>query len=55
MSGSEHRERDVRFESLSGIPLKPLYTPEDVAGKSYDERLGRPGEDPFTRGVYPTM
>ena len=55
MSGGEHRERDVRFESLSGIPLKPIYTPDDVAGKSYDERLGRPGEYPFTRGVYPTM
>ena len=25
-------ERDVRFESLSGIPIKPLYTPEDVTG-----------------------
>jgi methylmalonyl-CoA mutase, N-terminal domain len=48
-------ERDVRFESLSGIPVQPLYTPEDVAGTSYDERLGYPGEYPFTRGVYPTM
>jgi methylmalonyl-CoA mutase N-terminal domain/subunit len=48
-------ERDVRFESLSGIPVQPLYTPEDVADKSYDERLGYPGEYPFTRGVYPTM
>jgi methylmalonyl-CoA mutase N-terminal domain/subunit len=48
-------ERDVQFESLSGIPVQPLYTPEDVAGKTYDERLGYPGEYPFTRGVYPTM
>jgi methylmalonyl-CoA mutase N-terminal domain/subunit len=48
-------ERDVRFESLSGIPVEPLYTPEDVADRSYDERLGYPGEYPFTRGVYPTM
>src|SRR5581483_10302034 len=48
-------ERDVRFESLSGIPVQPLYTPEDVADKSYDERLGYPGQYPFTRGVYPTM
>jgi methylmalonyl-CoA mutase N-terminal domain/subunit len=48
-------ERDVRFESLSGIPVQPLYTPEDVADRSYEERLGHPGEYPFTRGVYPTM
>jgi len=47
-------ERDVRFESLSGIPIKPLYTPEDVTG-SYAEKLGYPGEYPYTRGVYPTM
>jgi methylmalonyl-CoA mutase, N-terminal domain len=47
-------ERDARFESLSGLPLKPLYTPEDVTG-SYAEKLGYPGEYPYTRGVYPTM
>jgi methylmalonyl-CoA mutase N-terminal domain/subunit len=52
MSGPE---RSARFESLSGIPIKALYTPEDVADRSYDERLGQPGEYPFTRGVYPTM
>ncbi len=48
-------ERPVRYESLSGIPLQPLYTPEDLAGTTYGERLGYPGEYPFTRGVYPTM
>ena len=47
-------ERPVRFESLSGLPLEPLYTPEDVTG-AYAEKLGYPGEYPFTRGVYPTM
>jgi methylmalonyl-CoA mutase N-terminal domain/subunit len=48
-------ERPVRFESLSGIPVQPLYTPEDIADRSYDERLGYPGQYPFTRGVYPSM
>ena len=48
-------ERGVRFESLSGIPIQPLYTPEDLDGWSSAERLGYPGEYPFTRGVYPTM
>src|SRR5205823_12832034 len=48
-------ERPARFESLSGLPVQPLYTPEDLRGWSYDEKLGHPGEYPFTRGVYPTM
>jgi methylmalonyl-CoA mutase N-terminal domain/subunit len=48
-------ERDVPFESLSGLPIAPLATPEDVADGSYAEKLGNPGEYPFTRGVYPTM
>jgi len=48
-------ERAVRFESLSGIPVERLYTPEDLADRTYEERLGYPGEYPFTRGVYPTM
>jgi len=48
-------ERPVRFESLSGIPIDPLYSPASLPGWSYDEKLGRPGEYPFTRGVYPTM
>jgi methylmalonyl-CoA mutase N-terminal domain/subunit len=47
-------ERDVRFETLSGLPVKPLYTPQDVTGR-YEEKLGYPGEYPYTRGVYPTM
>ncbi len=51
---SQTPKRDVRFETLSGIPVKPLYTPEDVKGP-YDEKLGYPGEYPYTRGVYPTM
>jgi len=48
-------ERPVRFETLSGLPIEPLYTPESLRGWSVDEKLGRPGEYPFTRGVYPTM
>src|SRR5438105_14391321 len=48
-------ERDVPYETLSGIPVQPLYTPEDLAGWSYGEKLGHPGEYPFTRGPYATM
>ncbi len=48
-------ERGGRSESLSGIPVQPLYTPEDLAGWRYEDKLGYPGEFPYTRGPYPSM
>src|SRR2546427_11815023 len=48
-------ERSVGFESLSGLPIQPLYTPEDLAGWRYEDKLGYPGEFPYTRGPYPSM
>jgi methylmalonyl-CoA mutase N-terminal domain/subunit len=47
-------ERKDPFTTSSDIPVKGLYTPEDVDG-DYEETLGFPGEYPFTRGVQPTM
>jgi methylmalonyl-CoA mutase N-terminal domain/subunit len=40
--------------SESGFPIEPLYTAASVAD-GLEERLGAPGEYPFTRGVYPSM
>ena len=52
-SVSDERARSGR-ESESGLPIRPVYGPEDVdAGLA--ERLGAPGGFPFTRGVYPSM
>ncbi len=48
-------ERKEKFETLSGIPLKLIYTPEDNKDLDFVEDLGFPGEYPFTRGVYPNM
>lgn len=50
-------EQAQQFENDSGIPLKRLYTPLDVADKGVDylEELGFPGEYPFTRGITSTM
>jgi methylmalonyl-CoA mutase N-terminal domain/subunit len=48
-------ERRERFETSSGIEVRDLYTPADLAGLDEDRDLGRPGEYPFTRGVQPTM
>jgi len=47
-------ERDADFATISGEPLRPLYTPDD-AGVDYERDLGYPGKFPMTRGVYPTM
>ncbi|HTM57055.1 MAG TPA: methylmalonyl-CoA mutase family protein [Candidatus Udaeobacter sp.] len=41
--------------TISGIPIKPLYTPEDVAGLNLPRDLSFPGEFPYTRGVHATM
>jgi methylmalonyl-CoA mutase, N-terminal domain len=46
-------ERRGSFRTLSGVPVRALYGPEDVG--SFAERIGFPGEVPFTRGVYPSM
>jgi methylmalonyl-CoA mutase N-terminal domain/subunit len=46
-------ERRAMFTTLSGEPVEPLYTPEDVG--PFEERIGHPGDFPYTRGVYPSM
>ncbi|MEA2211625.1 MAG: methylmalonyl-CoA mutase, N-terminal domain [Solirubrobacteraceae bacterium] len=45
-------ERDAPFTTLSGEPIRPLYTEHDLPGQ---EMIGAPGQYPFTRGVYPSM
>ncbi|MGQ9665195.1 MAG: acyl-CoA mutase large subunit family protein [bacterium] len=49
------KEREHKFTTISGIPVKPLYTPQDIANFSYEKDLGFPGAFPFTRGVQTTM
>ena len=45
-------ERRERFTTLSAEPVRPLYTEADLPEP---DRIGLPGEYPFTRGVYPSM
>ena len=47
-------ERKERFETSSGIPVERLYLPRESGADRLD-RLGFPGEPPFTRGVQTTM
>lgn len=56
MSEKSRRTPELRdVVTTSGIEIKPLYTPDDVAEVSFDRDIGQPGEYPFTRGPYPFM
>src|SRR6187551_2122412 len=46
--------RDADFSTLSGSEVAPVYGPPDGAVDPRMERIGWPGEFPFTRGLYPT-
>src|SRR5437016_13070135 len=48
-------EVNERCTTLSGIPLKRVYTPDAVVDSETEASIGFPGEFPFTRGIYPTM
>jgi methylmalonyl-CoA mutase N-terminal domain/subunit len=49
-------ERPVDFTTVSSLPIERLYTREDLpAGWDANEKLGFPGEYPYTRGIHPTM
>ncbi len=46
---------DPTRRTESGLPVQPVYGPESLEGWDATSRLGRPGEYPYTRGVYPNM
>ncbi len=51
-------ERKKEFLTGSATPVNALYTPEDIGNHTdalYDEKIGFPGEFPYTRGVQSTM
>jgi methylmalonyl-CoA mutase N-terminal domain/subunit len=41
--------------TVSGVPIDPLYTPENLEGFEYETALGYPGQYPYTRGIHATM
>ncbi|QLD88422.1 methylmalonyl-CoA mutase family protein [Natronomonas salina] len=51
----ERGERKDEFVTVSNHEVDRLYTPEDIEDMDYEEDLGFPGEEPYTRGPYPTM
>jgi isobutyryl-CoA mutase large subunit len=46
--------RDADFSTLSGLDVDPVYGPPEGADDPRFERIGWPGEYPFTRGLYPS-
>ena len=50
------KENDLRPVILeSGIEVKPIYGPEDIADLDLEHEVGEPGEYPFTRGIHHYM
>jgi methylmalonyl-CoA mutase N-terminal domain/subunit len=52
---SRHPERKEEFVTGSDKPVDRLYVPEGYSEAEYLEKLGFPGQYPYTRGVQPTM
>ncbi len=50
----KQKERQAHFVTVSGVPIDPLYTPENGA-VNYETDLGHPGQYPYTRGVRTNM
>jgi methylmalonyl-CoA mutase N-terminal domain/subunit len=48
-------ERKECFTTLGGLPLKTVYTEDDLPPGSAEDSIGVPGKFPYTRGIYPTM
>ena len=46
--------RDADFTTISGVEVDPVYGPDDEAAHGRMERIGWPGQFPFTRGLYPS-
>ncbi len=53
MAVKEPQLKDVILES--GIEVKPIYRPEDIAHIDYERDIGEPGQYPFTRGIHKYM
>src|SRR5438309_11655916 len=48
-------ERQSQFSTISGHPIRRLYTEADLPENYAAKQLGLPGEPPYTRGIHATM
>ncbi len=54
-TSKKQTERLADFTTISSQSIRRLYTPADLPNFDTQEKLGEPGEYPFTRGAYPTL
>jgi methylmalonyl-CoA mutase, N-terminal domain len=54
-TGEKSPERSAEFTTVSGYPIRRLYSPSDLSAWEPDRDLGLPGEPPYTRGIHPAM
>jgi len=52
---AKNAERQKEFTTVSGYPVRRLYSEADLAGWDARRDLGFPGEPPYTRGIHSTM
>ncbi len=48
------KKNDMKYTSVSGEKIAPLYTPEDLDENKFNDEIGFPGQYPYTRGIHPT-
>lgn len=51
---NESRKMDLKFTTVSGKEIKPLYTPDDIEENKFMDNINFPGQYPFTRGIHST-
>ncbi len=54
-AGEKSSERASEFTTISGYPIRGLYSSGDLSGWEPDRDLGLPGAPPYTRGIHPYM
>ena len=52
---SAYFEKPKRDSTVSGLPLKESYNPDDIARISYEQDISDPGKYPYTRGIHHSM
>src|ERR1700682_2134411 len=54
-AGEKPSERASEFTTVSGYPIRGLYSRSDLSDWDPDQDLGLPGAPPYTRGIHPAM
>ena len=47
-------QASIKFTTVSGEEVKPLYGPDDISQINYTDQISSPGEYPYTRGIHET-